>query len=263
GRRGEKRLKADGVSDLLLDACGLAGALAQVVKLGATHIAATLHFDRANRGAVGLEHALDAFTVGDLAHGERRVDAPIALGDDDAYVRLRTLAVALLHRDFHDDRIARPEVRNLLVADRFAFELLNDVAHDLTIRSRVRRALARAMLRQVFLQQFPLLRSQLRRFDQVRAAFPRAPQRLLEPPAPDRCMVAAGEHFRHRQTFVDFRPRVVRPIEQAVRKRVLLRRSLVSKHAWQKAYDRIDDDQRRQLAARQHVIADRDTLVDL
>ena len=46
---------------LFLDAGGLAGAVAQVVQLGAAHIAAALDFDCGDQRRVGLEGALDAF----------------------------------------------------------------------------------------------------------------------------------------------------------------------------------------------------------
>src|SRR6478609_7043563 len=62
-------------SDLLFDARGLAGQIAEVVQLGATHAAAALHFDFADGRAVGLEHALHALAVRDLAHGERGIEA--------------------------------------------------------------------------------------------------------------------------------------------------------------------------------------------
>src|ERR1700722_18720992 len=57
-------------SDLLVDASGFARQFAQVVQLGATHIAAALHTDFADRGAESLENTLDTFAVRDLAHGE-------------------------------------------------------------------------------------------------------------------------------------------------------------------------------------------------
>src|SRR5690606_24070286 len=73
--RGPRRL----ASDLFLDTSGLAAALAQVIELRATHVAATLHLDVRDGRAVRLEHALDAFAVRDLAHRERRVETAIAL----------------------------------------------------------------------------------------------------------------------------------------------------------------------------------------
>src|SRR5215472_2158478 len=100
-------------SDLLLDARRLACEVAQVIKLGAAHAAAALHHDVADRGAVGLESALDALAVRDLAHRERGVEPAVAARDHDAFVRLHALAVALDHLHLHDHGIAGLEVRYL------------------------------------------------------------------------------------------------------------------------------------------------------
>src|SRR5690606_24769719 len=66
---------------LFLDAGRLAGAATQVVELGATDIAATLHLDAGDQRGIGLEGALDAFAGADLAHDEAGVEAAVALGD--------------------------------------------------------------------------------------------------------------------------------------------------------------------------------------
>jgi hypothetical protein len=62
-----------------------------------------------NGRAVGLEDALDALAMGNLAHRERAVEAAIAAGDDDAFISLDALAVAFAHLDLDDNRVARPE----------------------------------------------------------------------------------------------------------------------------------------------------------
>src|SRR6185295_2805034 len=72
-----------GRSDLLFDARGLASEFAEIEELGPSDVAAALHLDRMDRRAVGLEHALDAFAVRHLAHRECRIEAAIALGNDD------------------------------------------------------------------------------------------------------------------------------------------------------------------------------------
>ena len=64
-------------------------------------------------GAVGLEHALDAEAVRDLAHGEGGVQAGVLLGDDHAFVGLHALAVAFLDLDVDDDGVAGAEVGQL------------------------------------------------------------------------------------------------------------------------------------------------------
>src|SRR5687768_5885117 len=53
--------------DLLFDARGFTGQIAQIVQLGATHIAAALYSDRTERRAVSLEDTLHTFAVGNLA----------------------------------------------------------------------------------------------------------------------------------------------------------------------------------------------------
>src|ERR1700734_3057483 len=100
-------------SELLFDPRGLARQVAQVVQLRATHAATTLDRDLADRRAVGLEHALDAFAVRDLTHGERRVQSATADGDDNALVSLNALTVTLNDLHLHDHGVAGLEVRDL------------------------------------------------------------------------------------------------------------------------------------------------------
>ena len=51
------------LSQLFLDTCRTTAALAQVVKLGLTHITTTFDFNRVNQRAVGLEGTLNANAV--------------------------------------------------------------------------------------------------------------------------------------------------------------------------------------------------------
>src|SRR5436853_3261330 len=60
---------------LLGDAGGLAAPAAQVIELGAPHLAAPHDLDRVDQRRIEREHALDAFAVGNLAHGEVLVEA--------------------------------------------------------------------------------------------------------------------------------------------------------------------------------------------
>src|SRR3546814_7634542 len=75
---------------LFFDARRLARAAAQVVQLGAAHIAAALDFDTGDLRRVQLERTFDSFTRRDLAHDESRIQATIALGNHDAFVGLHT-----------------------------------------------------------------------------------------------------------------------------------------------------------------------------
>src|SRR5690606_39624317 len=115
-------------SDLFLDTRGLSAALAQVVELRASHVTAALDLDLGDRRAVRLKHPLDALAVRDLAHGERRVQAAIALRDHDALVGLQPLAIALGDSHLHDDGITRSEVRNIGF-QLLALDLVNHIRH--------------------------------------------------------------------------------------------------------------------------------------
>ena len=96
---------------LFLDPRRLARTFAPIVQLGATDIATTFHFNGNDQRGIGLESPLDAFAGRNLAHGERRIQATVALGDDDTLVSLQTLAIAFLDLDLDDDGVARREVR--------------------------------------------------------------------------------------------------------------------------------------------------------
>src|SRR5690606_6688113 len=98
------------IVEVFLDAGRLAGAITQVVKLGATYRTTALDHDRVDGLAVALEHALDAFAMRNLAHGERGVEAGVLLGDDHAFIGLHALAVAFLDLDVDHDGVARAEI---------------------------------------------------------------------------------------------------------------------------------------------------------
>ena len=117
------------VRELFADPRRLARTFAQVVQLGATHVALALHLDRGEQRRVRLERALDAFAARDLAHGERGIEAAIALGDHHALVRLDALALAFDHVDVDDDRVARRELGNRLAEARnfFLLQSFDDV----------------------------------------------------------------------------------------------------------------------------------------
>src|SRR5690606_10408972 len=108
---------------VFLDARLAAFQATQVVQLARAHCTAALDLHRVDGRAVGLEHALDAVAVRDLAHGERGVEAGVLLADDHAFVGLDALAVAFLDLDVDDDGVARAEGRQLAL-DLFGFEIL-------------------------------------------------------------------------------------------------------------------------------------------
>src|SRR5256885_1420278 len=128
---------APAVLYLFPNARGLAGQITQVVQLRAAHVAFALHFDLRDGRAVKRKHALDALTVGNFAHRERRVEAAIAPRDDHAFERLQPFALAFLYADVHRHGVARREVRHLL-AHLTRFDVLQDLAHGSTPATRWR-----------------------------------------------------------------------------------------------------------------------------
>src|SRR5487761_446541 len=115
-------------SDLLFDPRRLARQVAQVIELGAADVAAALDGDVADRGAVGLEHALHALAVRYLADREGGVEAAVAACDHHALKGLDALAVAFDDLHLHDHGVARLEIRHLAGHALF-LELLDDLAH--------------------------------------------------------------------------------------------------------------------------------------
>src|SRR4029077_2098102 len=99
-----------------------------VVELGAAHVAAALDGDLADGRAVGLEHALDALAVRDLAHRERGIESAVAARDHDTLVRLHPLTVAFHHLDLHHHGVAGLEVRNL-AGHALLLDFLDYLAH--------------------------------------------------------------------------------------------------------------------------------------
>src|SRR5258707_9990448 len=94
-------LLADGRGAVLLldDASRLAAQLAQVIKLGATDLAAAHHLDRVDHRRHHREYALDAFAVGNLANGEALVEPAAGTADADAFIGLHAGALAFDHLD--------------------------------------------------------------------------------------------------------------------------------------------------------------------
>src|SRR6266705_3136575 len=97
--------------------------------------------------------------------------------------------------------------------------------------------------------------------EQLGPAKPGAAERLLQPPALDLRVVPREQHRRRRFPLVHFRPRVLRGLQQPAHERVLLGREPVPERAGQLPYHRVDQHHRRELAARENVVADRQLLV--
>jgi hypothetical protein len=84
---------------------------------------------------------------------------------------------------------------------------------------------------------------------------------LLVPPAGDLRVVAGKQHVGHVLPAPDFRPRVVRPVEQAADEGLVGRRFFLQR-AGQLAHEGVDQRHRRDFAAGQHEVADRNVFVD-
>src|SRR6476646_3076284 len=68
-----------------LDPGSLSAQIAQVVETRAANFALADHFNRANRGRVEREYALDADAEANAAYGECGAGSPALLGDHDAF----------------------------------------------------------------------------------------------------------------------------------------------------------------------------------
>src|SRR5262249_4760317 len=101
---------------LVGDAGRLAAQIAQVIELGAAHLAAADQLDRVDHRRQHGEHALHALAIGDLAHREALVDAAAGAADAHAFIGLHAGAIAFDHLDVDDHGVARRETRNLLAA---------------------------------------------------------------------------------------------------------------------------------------------------
>src|SRR6185437_4183207 len=110
------RCELRGLADLnlaLLDPRRLAGGIAQIVELRATHAATANHVHVAEHGAVERKYALDAYTVRDFANRERFAHAASALGNAHALECLKPLLFTFLDAHVHAQRIASTEGRNV------------------------------------------------------------------------------------------------------------------------------------------------------
>src|SRR3954471_14616918 len=110
---------------------GFAAQAAQIVQLGAPHLAAADELDRVDHRRQQREHALDALAVGNLTDREALVQARTGAADADALVGLDAGALAFDHLDVDDHGVARLEVRNRLAGGELVglllVERLNEV----------------------------------------------------------------------------------------------------------------------------------------
>src|SRR3954468_18787687 len=98
----------------------------------------------------------------------------------------------------------------------------------------------------------------LLRREQIRPVPPGLGERRLAAPPFHLAVVPGDEHVRHPQSAKLLRPRVVRMVEEAgLRERVLLHRLAPPDHTGHEPGHGLQHDEGRDLAARQHVVADR------
>ena len=197
------------------------------------------------------EDALDALAERHLADGEGRARAAAVHADHHALEHLDALLVAFAHLDVHANGVARLDRRagrELRRLDGF-----NGSHHDCSLLH---------LASNRFLQQ-PRVRPD-------RACGDRPADRAGAPAS-----ARSASRRRHRSisawwpTAAPAAPPCPRnsagrvycaKVQQPARERVARHRRLVADHARHEPRDRVDDHQRRQLAARQHVVADRQLL---
>src|ERR1700679_84535 len=96
------------------DARGFSAEATQIIELGPAHLAAAHDHDRVDHRRIKRKDALDAFAVGNLAHGEVLVEARAGAADADAFIGLDTAAFALDDLDVADEGVPRLEIGGFL-----------------------------------------------------------------------------------------------------------------------------------------------------
>src|SRR5690349_18305583 len=122
----------DAVTGLpLVDARRLAATSAQIIELGAAHLAAAHDLDRVDHRRIERKHALDALAIRDLANREVLIEARAGAADADALVGLDAALLALDYLVVDEHGIARLKIRNLLAGgklrDLLLLELLDQI----------------------------------------------------------------------------------------------------------------------------------------
>src|SRR5215469_3611608 len=139
-------LRALGIILALDDTGGFSAPAAQVIKLGTADLAAAYHLDRVDHRRIEREHPLDAFAVGNLAHGEVFVEPAARAADAHALVGLNAAAVALDHLDVDEQRVAGREVGDFLAGGQAADLLLLELFDEVHGKSPSRLAFAWSMI---------------------------------------------------------------------------------------------------------------------
>src|SRR5579863_316776 len=118
------------------NAGGLSAQPAQIIKLGAAYLTFAHHHDRIDHRRIEREDALDALTVGDLAHGEILVQPAAGTADADAFIGLHAAALALDDLDVNDEGVARLKIGDFLAGGKlrhlFVFEFFEQVHGEIS-----------------------------------------------------------------------------------------------------------------------------------
>src|SRR5262249_34890128 len=128
------------------DAGGFAAPAAQVIELGAAHLAAAHDLDRVDHRRIERKHALDPFAVRNLAHGEVLVEPAAGAADAHALIGLHAAAVTLDHLDVDHHGVAGREVGDFLAGRQPADLLLLDLFDEVHGKSPSRLAFAWSMI---------------------------------------------------------------------------------------------------------------------
>src|SRR6185437_4838911 len=240
------------VARALGDARRLAGQAAQVIELGAPHLAAAHHLDRRDARRVEREDALDALAVRDLAQGEIRVDPGVLAPDAHALEGLDALALALddLDADAHGvagaelgDRAALDHFRDLLVLER-----LQNIHLDSPTQYRQWPRSARATLRRRVA------------LPQIRTPLPRRFLRAGLSPRADILVMPRQQDRGDRAPLPILGPRIMGIFEQSPLEALLRQARRIADDAGQHPHAGIEQCDRRRLAAREDEIAEADLL---
>ena len=105
----------------LLDTSFLAGKIAKIVELGATHLAILVDCDRVDKRRLDGEDTLYTDVIADLANGETFLVALARDADNNTTVLLDTFLVTLLDTVSHGDGVAGTEIGVLLAGGKCLF----------------------------------------------------------------------------------------------------------------------------------------------